>query len=491
MPFNPFDKAIGEQLTPTDLQQLIDRSVAEGYFIEYKGDPPANHKMGKSVASFANTYGGWYIVGVTTDAHNMAKAIPGFHPSLCPDPIARIREVIKTHISPSPMFLAQVVTLPSGNLVLVVYVPEGQDSPFISQDGRIYRRKHDSSDPIPEADRYAVDRLVEQGRKSQEQFARLCKDERVFSKDEGARAWASIYVQPYPLWTVDRRHKTGFTSSLDEAIALSQQTRTIPLAPASPEDTETDESRSESDSSAQSPNSEQRPAPAPFTVSGNIPLTSGMLTSRSIVLRQIDSARVGINAHISVEFFWDGSAKFHFELPIISSFLMTEMLEGGGQGNIKHDSVRESLLKLLNDDKDGHGITRLKFVDVATLWATVAFLVTYYQAWLGDEPTLNDVKVAISLTGVWRSCPFLDANEWADYLDKYGLPVLQQDDVWVPANVRYTDPQPYTDLLWLRVCALLQLALGFPNELLPAAVIQVADQQQTVTTPPDKDVVFH
>lgn len=67
MAYNPFDVLAGEPLTPEELQKLVSRSVAEGYFVEYKSMPPTNEKMGRSIASFANTYGGWYIVGVTTE----------------------------------------------------------------------------------------------------------------------------------------------------------------------------------------------------------------------------------------------------------------------------------------------------------------------------------------------------------------------------------------------------------------------------------------
>lgn len=461
MPYNPFDIVIGDPLKPSDLQKLIDRSVAEGYFIEYKSIPPANEKMGKSIASFANTYGGWYIVGVTTDAHNVANAISGFDPALCPDPIARIREVIKSHISPSPMFFAQVVTLANNNLVLVVYVPDGQDSPFISRDGRIYRRRHDSSDPIPETDRYAIDRLVEQGRRSQKEFARFCRDERVFSKDESKRMWVSIYIQPYPYGCVNRRDRIGAPSVLDEAISLSQRTRSIPVPRSATDTSQTEEDEINSD---------------PFT--GYIPFTSGLLTTHGIILRQVESARIGINANISAELFFDGSVKFHFELPIIHGLETPSALHRDWNSSVKRESVRETLLALEQDDASGSGITRVHFVDIANLWATVALLVTYYQAWLGDEPALNDVKMAISLSGIWRTSPFLDADEWAEFVKKYGLPVIQQDEIWVPSDVSNTDSWPYSDTLWISICGLIQLALGLPLELLGAAMNLVSERQQ-------------
>ena len=58
MPFNPFKKSIREPLTPEDLEMLIIDSVSEGYFVEYKGFLPVSKKIAKSIASFANTYGG-------------------------------------------------------------------------------------------------------------------------------------------------------------------------------------------------------------------------------------------------------------------------------------------------------------------------------------------------------------------------------------------------------------------------------------------------
>jgi predicted HTH transcriptional regulator len=164
MAYSPFKKSIRETLTPDDLQVLVTDSVAEGYFVEYKGTLLDSKKIAKSIASFANTYGGWYIVGVTTDGHNVAQNIPGFSLDDHHDPIASVRDSIRSGIDPVPVFFSQVVTLAPKQVVLVVYVPGEQDTPFITRDGRIYRRVSDSSDPIPENQRSAVDRIVDQGR---------------------------------------------------------------------------------------------------------------------------------------------------------------------------------------------------------------------------------------------------------------------------------------------------------------------------------------
>jgi hypothetical protein len=60
--YNPFNKDIS-QLEEDDLNKLIDK-VSEGWFVEYKGDFQNSKKISHSIASFANSDGGWYIVGI-------------------------------------------------------------------------------------------------------------------------------------------------------------------------------------------------------------------------------------------------------------------------------------------------------------------------------------------------------------------------------------------------------------------------------------------
>lgn len=121
MPYNPFDKPLGEALQAEDLQMLITRQVAEGYYIEYKREMSSTTKIARSLASLANTYGGWCIVGIETNQHNVATTVSGFDPTSCNDPISVVRELVKHHIDPIPIFFPQVVILGTGNLVLAIY----------------------------------------------------------------------------------------------------------------------------------------------------------------------------------------------------------------------------------------------------------------------------------------------------------------------------------------------------------------------------------
>ncbi|MGI8483077.1 MAG: AlbA family DNA-binding domain-containing protein [Thermomicrobiales bacterium] len=188
MAFNPFKTPLGDQLNVGDLQQLVGR-VAEGYTVEYKEAFPDRKKIGHSLASFANTYGGWYIVGVRTDNNNVASEVCGYDTFDYPDAISTVRDIARSHIDPTPVLYPQIVALEVNRAVLLVFVPGEQETPFIMKDGRIYRRVYDSSDPIPEANRYAVDRLFEQGRTRRERFRQFCQDDRDFSSDEEDQGW--------------------------------------------------------------------------------------------------------------------------------------------------------------------------------------------------------------------------------------------------------------------------------------------------------------
>ena len=162
--YTPFSKDPTERLEEADLTTLVTQSVAEGYYVEYKRELPAAPKIAKSIAAFANTYGGWYLVGVKTDQHNVAISIDGFLSEESHDPIAVIRDAVRHHIDPVPLLFPQVVPLSGNRLACVVYVPGNQATPYVTKDGRIYRRTSDASEPVAENNRYALDELVERGR---------------------------------------------------------------------------------------------------------------------------------------------------------------------------------------------------------------------------------------------------------------------------------------------------------------------------------------
>ena len=441
MPYNPFDKPLGT-LTPDDLQLLVERQVAEGYFVEYKSQFPSNQKVARSVASFANAYGGWYIIGVKANTQNQAQEICGFDLKITPDPISKVRDIVKSHTSPIPLFHQQMVTLPDERVVLLVYVPGDQDTPFITNDGRIYRRNNDSSDPVPENDRHTIDKLVEAGRRSDDEFAAFCQDDRTFSNSEDGMAWLRIFLS----------HPRGVIAKTDIILNADLQARLertkFPVDIVGRETT---------------------------WFSSTIPFNVAQPRFRSVVLRHVETHRLAFNS-FEMELFVDGRAKFFIPLSYF-----------GGLGlhtptGICSERV-QAVFQMMAGDDPQKKTAHLHFLDVARMWLVVAWCLGYYYDWIGTNNRLFETRIAASLDGVWRSVPFFDSDEWAAQVEKSGLPVMGRDAVSIP------DPPGGTvwlgetfNLRWLIFCHMIGFALGLPYEISEDIIFQVvrraADEQK-------------
>jgi hypothetical protein len=201
--YNPFKKPIGEQLDLSDLQVLIELGEPESFYIEYKSDFPKPNKIARTIASFANTYGGWYFVGIDTDPHNRAVVLCGFENAKYNDPLATFLDAARQSLSHMPLVFPQIIQLSQSHSILAAYIPEGTETPYITKDGGIYRRAADATDPVAENNRYSVDRLVDRGRQEQERFNKFCTDDRTFSDTESNIAWINIYFQPRPRGLID------------------------------------------------------------------------------------------------------------------------------------------------------------------------------------------------------------------------------------------------------------------------------------------------
>src|SRR6266550_3277541 len=61
-----FNKSITTLVT-ADLQELLTEQAVENIRLEFKGISPSKDEMLKKLSSFANTYGGYVVVGATED----------------------------------------------------------------------------------------------------------------------------------------------------------------------------------------------------------------------------------------------------------------------------------------------------------------------------------------------------------------------------------------------------------------------------------------
>ncbi len=207
--FSPFRDADGTpkalaEVTWEDLSQLAD--LDEGFVLEFKREynPSVQRKIPKIVASFANSRGGWLVVGISDDEH-----------AVCP--IARpqadfgqiLGELCRRHVSPAPPFDARFLPDPTDDArgVLVVRVDEGDFPPYIA-DGVVEIREGSTSGPATGA---ALVELYGKATGRRREIAEFCH-RTVFYPAEGADG------RPLPLFDLYlyRLGRTEAAASRDE-----------------------------------------------------------------------------------------------------------------------------------------------------------------------------------------------------------------------------------------------------------------------------------
>ena len=146
--FSPFRDDHGapkalEDVTYADLAQLAE--LEEGYALEFKRSfaPTVQKKVPKIIASFANSAGGWLVIGISDEDGQVCPV-----PRLEADYSQIVGEIARHHISPAPRFDVRFVADPGnpGQGVVVVQVLEGDFPPYIA-DGVVEIREGSTSGP--------------------------------------------------------------------------------------------------------------------------------------------------------------------------------------------------------------------------------------------------------------------------------------------------------------------------------------------------------
>lgn len=174
--YSPFEKDFAD-LAVADLSAL--RAASEGWYIEYKREVPNANGIAKSLAAFANSYGGWLFYGVdeASKENPAAGAFPGISMGEADASLQRIRQAAANCINPAPYFETRLLQGPNADLgldegqaILVVRVPQGINAPYIHKSGQIYRRVADGSEPKPENDRFLLDSLFRRSDDLRQQY---------------------------------------------------------------------------------------------------------------------------------------------------------------------------------------------------------------------------------------------------------------------------------------------------------------------------------
>ena len=210
--FSPFRDASGTpkslaEVTWDDLSQLAE--LDEGFVLEFKRDwtPSVQRKVPKIIASFANSRGGWLVVGISDDDH---AVFPVPRPSA--DFSQIIGELCRRHVSPAPPFDVRFLTDPADDSrgVVLVRVAEGDFPPYIA-DGVVEIREGSTSGPATGA---SLVELYGKATGRRREIAEFC-NRTVFYPSEGSDG------RPLPLFDLYlyRMGRAGGAPSRDEVAS--------------------------------------------------------------------------------------------------------------------------------------------------------------------------------------------------------------------------------------------------------------------------------
>ena len=202
--YTPFEKPLAD-LCAADLESL--QRAAEGWYIEYKRAVPESVALAKSLAAFANTYGGWLFLGIEerSKEHSVAGAFPGIARDEVDAALQRLRKGAADFLTPTPHYEVRAVWGPDASLgladdhaVICIWVPASRAAPHVHKRGYIYRRVADASEPRPESDRAALDGLWRRGDEVRRHHRQWHEADPDFSKGEAGLPYLRVMLTADP-----------------------------------------------------------------------------------------------------------------------------------------------------------------------------------------------------------------------------------------------------------------------------------------------------
>lgn len=143
-------------LTDEALRKLIDHG--ESLYVDRKREPPPSPKFGAAVAAFANTLGGWILLGVDDDG-----SIVGWDRPAQLDVQSHLASLLRAQVDPLPPFVAAVREV-DGREIAVMRVFESTDAPHIVRGaGAVYLRSSKGKEPVAVDDHRTLLELARRG----------------------------------------------------------------------------------------------------------------------------------------------------------------------------------------------------------------------------------------------------------------------------------------------------------------------------------------
>lgn len=409
--YNPFNKIISE-IKYEDLEKLIKNNISEGWFIEYKSSFPKNKKIADSIASFANSEGGWYIVGIEEKENESSPSeIVGIDIEDNKKPTDKITNIIKDNITPIPYFESRIVNIAKNKVVLIVQVFEGHDAPYISN-GSIYIRVGETSKPVAIDDRYQFDKLLNK----QENFNKRVTsfmDNEFFFRDTFNQPYLEFYVY------VDNHENILFEDFYSKEFF--------------------EEFKENFNSNVQLADE--------FDVTASTNFDNAYSSVDSYILRHVYDNPL-LHTGLTLELFQEGHLKLIFPFNIYTNLSL----------NNKYESLNYYDEFIPKNNKN------LKIIDLAESMLAVQIILAQYKRLLKKYDCNCDLNIKFKFKNFNSITPFMDSEEYMEFICKNKLPINLKTSIDIPnrgyQKCKFEDFNPMAFVINI------VLASGIPRHLI-------------------------
>ena len=372
----PFDKEIGDLLAE-DLAEL--KEVYEGWFVEYKEEAISPRNIAKGLSTFANQYGGWLFFGIAEDRDNRtAGSFPGIPTGSVQHTLDAIRNASKDLVRPSVFYEHKIfggpihaISLPADHSIIVVRVPQGPDTPYFHNDGRIYRRVGDASGPQHITDRSELDRLSARREEALNRSNIRIERSPVTSQAERDIPYLHVHILSDPYEILGHRYAGGFTHFAG-------------------------------------------------VMSGKmLPFDNVFPSNEGYVARQI-----GSNDPYFRGLTWEFSLRCH---SLVSAPIQVMSKESLNSGSTQYSTI-DDFGRLVEQV----GLDPVRVLDLDALLKFLWAVTVRHRLLVGQANVKGPFYVKCQLENVWRTTPYLDVPEFVEHAKSYGLPLVQETDISVP-----------------------------------------------------------
>nr|QNO56114.1 hypothetical protein POMOPPKL_00011 [Methanosarcinales archaeon ANME-1 ERB7]QNO56147.1 hypothetical protein LBAABJFF_00007 [Methanosarcinales archaeon ANME-1 ERB7] len=377
--FNPFEKSFIEA-KEKDLELL--KSVAEGWYVEYKREKQNGKKIAKSISSFANSHGGIYFIGIEADSStNCAKDFIGVNDS--PDVI---RDSVRGNLQPFPYFETFSINLSNGKKVLMAVISEGNNPPYIHSDGRIYRRQEAASDPISENNRYTIDELYRKALEFEEEIENFRAFDLTFCKGEENIPYLEIYVNTTPF---NHFKITDFFKKENLEKILQQFNGAFDIS-------ETGIS---------------------VSYTGNMKFDTLTTYYNSVSIRHLEQQNLAYNG-LTIEI--DRSGNLKLLIPLTEKDYYSKALA----------ERYKNVITLSQEDT----IYSIRFLDVRNIFATILGLINNYVKYLNEKKYGDKLEFKLKLRNCYRTTLYIDSEDFFEHVENFGIPICGKEEQYFPKH---------------------------------------------------------